>query len=261
MAFGKKNQKQYRAPTSEPDGGVVGVIIAYKALPKWSRQLMSFAGCIAGMAAFGLAYHEIGSSLKSIPAPAFDIAAPRFEVVTDLPIGRVTAAVATHNHALRGFCLRPAGRDDNRRENDSFADTRLPRMDPDDGIVRIHPGNGGPFLACVLSRETARFCVPSERARVVAALSKFAVVQAEYARLKSQAPTNGIGQLEHRLNGKPDEDDIQSNEAGPPLDGNLARALQKVTKAGYLTAADFGRKPPIELLPYIVKSSAEPCKS
>ena len=103
--------------------------------------------------------------------------------------------------------------------------------------------------------------MPSERARVVAALSKFAVVQAEYARLKSQAPTNGIGQLEHRLNGKPDEDDIQSNEAGPPLDGNLARALQKVTKAGYLTAADFGRKPPIELLPYIVKSSAEPCKS
>ena len=54
MAFGKKNQKQYRAPTSEPDGVVVGVIIAYKALPKWSRQLMSFAGCIAGMTAFGL---------------------------------------------------------------------------------------------------------------------------------------------------------------------------------------------------------------
>ena len=231
-------------------------------MSKSQQQMMGFAGLVVG--AFVLAAMigsiefktaEMRTAEKSTTGGA-ERTILGFKKVWqfefDLPVYKVSATEAQHNEALRSACIEPWMNVKMDRGEGEWQD-----IDPASGKVNHGAFTGITVLTCLMSHEKARFCVGSERRKIVAALNDYADINRAIvirAKLERNLPTNQSFM-----------DKIEGTEGkarkGELVDAGIIRALQDLTQDGYLTAKDFGGRVPSELAPYIVNARGEPCRS
>jgi hypothetical protein len=263
MSFGKKPPPRYAttpaAAEPEQDPLLVRLVLAFQSIPKWGRQLAAFGCAVFMLGSLGIALQTAKQPYvdRAFNAPTEGLDLDTYMslrngtgITIELPVDGVSPRLAEHNQALRRAC---AGK----------LPTSLAReMSRNAGKIHMDARNPG-FLACLMTKQTQRFCTASERKRLAGYLSQYVVAHKRSAANVAAALATPMGQsfatIDALAKDRKGSGISQNHYTGEDIHAAIAQAIQALSHNGYLSAKDFGRAPPPDIAGYLDKAEMEPC--